>query len=74
MTASAVAPPPQPNADPAFSIWSLRLLGGCVGLIMLILAGATAAIILNLREAALKMRDRLQTSDQTHELRKSCPR
>jgi signal transduction histidine kinase/CheY-like chemotaxis protein/HPt (histidine-containing phosphotransfer) domain-containing protein len=44
---------PQPGDRPPAGFWSLWLLGGCTGLIILVLAAATVGVILNLREAAL---------------------
>jgi signal transduction histidine kinase/FixJ family two-component response regulator len=53
MTLPSASTHPSPSERPPAGFWSLWLLGGCTGLIILVLATATVGVILNLREAAL---------------------
>ena len=54
MTLPPASPIPRPSGKPSSNTGWMVVLGGCTGLILLILFGATLAMILNLREAALR--------------------
>jgi signal transduction histidine kinase/CheY-like chemotaxis protein/HPt (histidine-containing phosphotransfer) domain-containing protein len=54
MTSPSASPTSHPGATPSSDTGWKAVLGGCTGLILLILFGATFGVILNLREAALR--------------------
>jgi hypothetical protein len=49
-----------PGGTPSSDTGWMVLLGGCTGLILAVLAGATAGVILNLRETALRAAETTQ--------------